>query len=285
MMSCSRRPIWPAAIRSRISAKVGSNRRLNPTITVESRPLMSSQHASTRARSRSIGFSQSTALPARTEAVSRSTWVAVGEAMMTAPMLSSPRITSASWAGVAPYRVATSSAAASTGSCTTASSVCGWAASEAAWTWPILPAPNRPKRSIVPPLVCLRNVIGASGDLDIDGIVDDPGRVRAHADKNRSAERLAAGVVEPPVVLGALDDAAHDQAVAQQRLLVRAVAVGGVVRVVRRPVDRVVAAVVLERDDVLGVDAVRLAGGDPLGHRCLLGCGRGGQRQRTAVVE
>src|SRR5581483_8852481 len=61
---------------------------------------------------------------------------------------------------------------------------------------------------------------------------------------------LAAGVVEPPVVLGALDDAAHDQAVAQQRLLVRAVAVGGEVGVVGGAVDRVVVPAVLERDDV-----------------------------------
>src|SRR6266480_6042807 len=54
------------------------------------------------------------------------------------------------------------------------------------------------------------------------------------------------------------------------RLLVRAVPVGGVVDVLGRAVDRVVAAVVLERDDVLGVDVVRLAGGDPLGHRRFL---------------
>jgi hypothetical protein len=68
-------------------------------------------------------------------------------------------------------------------------------------------------------------------------------------------------------VLGALDDAAHDQAVAQQRLLVGAVAVGGVVDVVGRAVNRVVLAATLERDDVFGVDVVGLARGDPLGHR------------------
>src|ERR1700730_9261927 len=134
-------------------------------------------------------------------------------------------------------------------------------ATEAAWTRPILPAPNRPKRSISDSSAV------ASAELNIDSAVYDLSGIGADVDQHRRAERLAAGVVEPPVVLGAFDDAVHDQAVAQQRLLVRAMAVGGVVDVVRRAVDRVVAAVVLERDDVLGVDVVRLAGGDPLGHR------------------
>ena len=77
---------------------------------------MSAQQASTRARSRSIGFSQSTALPACAEAVSSATWVGVGEAMMTASMSGSPRIVFASPVGAAPYCAATSRAAASTGS-------------------------------------------------------------------------------------------------------------------------------------------------------------------------
>ena len=76
---------------------------------------MSAQQASTRARSRSIGFSQSTAL-ACAEAVSSATWVGVGEAMMTALMSGSPRIVFASPVGAAPYCAATSRAAVSTGS-------------------------------------------------------------------------------------------------------------------------------------------------------------------------
>src|SRR5271169_3888976 len=134
-------------------------------------------------------------------------------------------------------------------------------ATEAAWTRPILPAPNRPKCSINDSSEM------ASADLNIDRAVYDLSGVSADVDQHRRAERLAAGVVEPPVVLGAFDDAVHDQAVAQQGLLVRAVAVGGVVDVIRGPVDRVVVAFAGERDDVLGVDAVCLAGGDPLGHR------------------
>src|SRR6266567_7145961 len=124
-----------------------------------------------------------------------------------------------------------------------ASSVRGCAAREAAWTRPILPAPNRPKRNISPPQRLPTRML-VLADLDVDPAVDDLGGVGAHVVKHRRAERLAAGVVEPPVVLGALDDATHDQAVAQQRLLVRAVAVGGVVGIVRRPVDRIVAAAV-----------------------------------------
>jgi hypothetical protein len=71
-------------------------------------------------------------------------------------------------------------------------------------------------------------------------------------------------------VLGTFDDGAHDQAVAQQGLLVGAVAVCGVEVVVGGAVDRVVVAGVLEGDDVLGVDVVGPAGGDPLGIGSLL---------------
>src|SRR6201996_6096541 len=112
----------------------------------------------------------------------------------------------------------------------------------------------------------------ALSEADVDRAVFHLDRVGAQVHQHRGAERLAAGVVEPAVVLGALDDAALDQAVAQQRLLVGAVAVGGVVGVLGGPVERVVLAGVLERDDVLGVDLVRRAGGDPLGHEAGAPC-------------
>ena len=92
------------------------------------------------------------------------------------------------------------------------------------------PRPGPPRPGLTRPAP------GGLGDLDVDRAVLDPGRVGAQVDQHRRAERLAAGVVEPAVVLRALDDAAHDQAVAQQRLLVGAVAVGGVVA--RRPGER-----------------------------------------------
>src|SRR6185437_12456489 len=107
----------------------------------------------------------------------------------------------------------------------------------------------------------------SSVDLEVERPVGYLDRVRAHVDQDRRAERLAAGVVEAPAVLGALDRAPHDQAVAQQGLLVRAVAVGGVEGAVGRAVEGVVVPLVTEGDDVLGFDVVGLAGFDPAGHR------------------
>ena len=146
MVSCSRRPMSPAAIRSCTSRNEGSKRRLKPTITVGFSAAISVQHRSTRARSRSIGFSQSTAFPARTARVSRSTWVGVAEAMTTASTLGSSMAASTVGAVAAPYRLATSSAADSIGSYTQASSARGWTSIESACTRPIRPQPKRPKR-------------------------------------------------------------------------------------------------------------------------------------------
>ena len=77
---------------------------------------MSAQHRSILSMSMSIGFSQSTFFPARTERRMRSVWVAVVDAIRTASTLRSSRIVSASPVGAAPYCAATSRAAASTGS-------------------------------------------------------------------------------------------------------------------------------------------------------------------------
>src|SRR5689334_4075052 len=108
-----------------------------------------------------------------------------------------------------------------------------------------------------------------SADVDMDRAVDDLGRIGAEVDEHGSAERLAAGVVKAPVVLGALDDIAHDQAIAEQRLLMGAVAIGGVVSAVRGAVYRVGVAAVIEGNDVLGVNVAGRAGSDPLGHRAV----------------
>src|SRR6185312_3709088 len=107
-------------------------------------------------------------------------------------------------------------------------------------------------------------------EVQVDRAVVDADRVAAQVGQDRRAERPAGGVVEPAVVHRALDHVVHDQAVAEQRLLVRAVPVGGVVAVAGRAVDRVRPPGVVEGDYVLGVDVAGLAGGDPLGHRLLL---------------
>ncbi|CNK52199.1 Uncharacterised protein [Mycobacterium tuberculosis] len=64
----------------------GSKRRLKPSITLP--PWRSTVWAALRAlaMSRSIGFSQSTALPSATAASSRSIWVSVGVPITTASM-------------------------------------------------------------------------------------------------------------------------------------------------------------------------------------------------------
>src|SRR6202020_1702942 len=81
---------------------------------------------------------------------------------------------------------------------------------------PVVPRPAVPRRP------ALTQVNAALGQVNVDRAALDLDRVGAQVDQHRGAERLPAGVVEPAVVLGALDDAALDQAVAQQRLLVGA---------------------------------------------------------------
>src|SRR5579859_4096593 len=120
-------------------------------------------------------------------------------------------------------------------------------------------------------------------DLYKHGPVGYLDRIRPDILEHRCAEGLPADVVKPPVVFGALDHPPHDQAVAQQRLLVRAVPVGRVVLVTGRPVDRVVQAVVRERDDVLRVDVVHPARGDPRAHHAaVLTAGSG--RARPSLI-
>ena len=104
---------------------------------------ISAQHASTRAMSRSIGFSHNTALPARTAATTRSTWVLVGDPMITASTPSSASTVATSAVACAPCRAASSFAGPSIGSHTQASSARGFAVTDSACTVPIRPQPNR----------------------------------------------------------------------------------------------------------------------------------------------
>src|SRR5260370_32608109 len=83
MTASSRVPISPRCTRSRNARKDGSNRRLKPIITRGLLPAISLQQARARSRSRSTGFSHSTALPALTAAVINGTWVSVGVASRT----------------------------------------------------------------------------------------------------------------------------------------------------------------------------------------------------------
>ncbi len=64
--------------------KCGSKRRLKPTISLALVSSTTFRQARTRSTSRSIGFSQKIALPARAKRSIRSAWVSVGVQMTTA---------------------------------------------------------------------------------------------------------------------------------------------------------------------------------------------------------
>ena len=96
----------PAVTRALISRKVGSNRRLKPSITNGALSLIAAQVASMRAMSRSIGFSHSTFLPASTASRRRSVWVAVADAIRTASTDGSAMASPGSGLALAPYRPA-----------------------------------------------------------------------------------------------------------------------------------------------------------------------------------
>ena len=93
--------------------------------------------------------------------------------------------------------------------------------------------------------------------------------LQRHAD--RLALRRAVGEVETPVVLGAFDERAVDQAVGQMGVAVGADAVGGVKLAVGRAVDRVGLAFVVEADDVFLLQEAAGADFDPAVHRPALG--------------
>jgi hypothetical protein len=66
--------------------KCGSKRRLKPTISLPFVSATTFMQARTRSTSRSIGFSQKIALPAREKRSIRSAWVSVGVQITTASM-------------------------------------------------------------------------------------------------------------------------------------------------------------------------------------------------------
>src|SRR5258706_5106216 len=121
--------------------KFGSNLRLKPTSRGTPVCLTTARQASTRARSRSIGFSQNTALPARAAASIRIAWVSVELAITTAWIAGSASAAAAS-PTAAPWRSASLAAAATSTSTTVRSRAPGWRAMLAAWIAPIRPAPN-----------------------------------------------------------------------------------------------------------------------------------------------
>ena len=131
-----------------MSENDGSKRRLKPSMTRSVSAPISAEQASTRAMSRSIGFSQSTALPVRTARMSRSTCVGVGDATTTASIDGSSITASTSVLHGAANCSPTSRADDANGSTTRASSARGWTVIESACTRPIRPQPIRPSRTM-----------------------------------------------------------------------------------------------------------------------------------------
>ena len=86
MVTISTLPTAPSSIAFFTAMKCGSKRRLKPTISAASALSTVARHASTRFTSRSIGFSQKIALPARAKRSIRSAWVSVGVQITTASM-------------------------------------------------------------------------------------------------------------------------------------------------------------------------------------------------------
>src|SRR4029077_4940742 len=88
-------------------------------------------------------------------------------------------------------------------------------------------------------------------------------RIGREVDAGWRPLRFAGGEIEPAVVHRAFYDRALNETVGELHRLVRAQAVGGEVAVVRRAVERILPAVMLERRDVLGQDPVDGTGVDP----------------------
>ncbi len=133
----------PAPTASRSARWPGSKRLTKPNMTGTSLlDRMASAHFWTRLKSRSIGFSQRTGLPAATALSSKSAWVGVDVAINTAST-SSFLITASTESKTGTLSLApTSSAAGRCTSSTPASDARGCAAMLAACMRPILPQPS-----------------------------------------------------------------------------------------------------------------------------------------------
>jgi len=147
------RTIWgmpssPLATSSRARAKLGSKRRLKPTWKVTPLALTASRTRSMRARSRSIGFSQKTCLPACAAASMSVAWVSVLVQMITASTAGSSMMRrGSSQAYGTPSSAASSCAAGRRMSAIAARFAPGSLVARCRpWSRPMRPAPRRPIR-------------------------------------------------------------------------------------------------------------------------------------------
>src|SRR5262245_11276888 len=148
MTTSSTSPTSPLRIAAWIARLVGSKRRLKPMATGTRCFRRSARQRSTRLISRSIGFSHSTALPMRADAVMRSTWVFVEDATTTASSSGSARAAAGLGAVRAPSCRARSAAALDTGSTMYLTRALGCAATLRACSLPMRPAPKTQKFNV-----------------------------------------------------------------------------------------------------------------------------------------
>src|SRR5690606_33017436 len=153
LTSCSdsSRPMSPASTRALSARKCGSKRRLKPS--TKRAPANSGCAARTLPRSRSMGFSQNTALPARTAACACARCWSV-ELQTSTPRVAGSASASSSPATCAFHSVARAAATSARGSTTYFRRSPGCAAALAPCTWPMRPAPIRATsiRSTMAPL-------------------------------------------------------------------------------------------------------------------------------------
>src|ERR1700733_3870521 len=100
-------------------------------------------------------------------------------------------------------------------------------------------------------------------ELDEKPAALDLHRIGRKVDAGWRALRFAGGEIEPAVVHRALDDRVLNETVGKLDRLMGAQTVGGEVAIVRRAVERILLALVLERRNVLGQDLVGGTGVDP----------------------
>src|SRR6266853_1017547 len=267
MPASFRVPISPRCTRSRSALKDGSNRRLKPIITRGLLPAISLQQARARSRSRSTGFSHSTALPALTAALINGTCVSVGVATRTPPTSAADRTSSTLRAILTSNSLAVCCAASGRTSNTMTSLARGWRARFRACIRPMRPQPS----TAMPTILGEKFIAGRGADLpaphrpchDVQVIQIEPmcraDRVVAARHQNHVAILHCHGLIECPIVgvdtlKGEATRAREAVIVGLFELCLPAVAAVVLVRGVARPVPA-------RCDD--------LDDQEPLGHRAL----------------
>src|SRR5689334_21970007 len=131
---------------------------------------------------------------------------------------------------------------------------------------PSKPEARRPMTARCPAMPAPMMTIPAmrSADIDIESAVLDLHGIGLEIDAGWCPHGLAVGVVEAGIMLGAFYDVVHDEPVREMDLLMRAQAIGRIIFIIGRTIDREGPAAVFETDHVFGVNVFSRAGFDPV---------------------